>query len=127
MADVVVTVPKGLWQEWLAEGDLPGDLRDPWRSHFWIAKQPLPECVVGDRVYIVAHGRLRGYAPLVGIETTCKLRPERACLMREGGAVAVSVSQPIRGFMGWKYRWWPLHDEFPFPEWQTEGVPKEKT
>lgn len=125
MPDIVVTVPKGLWQEWLAEGDLPGD-PPKFRSHFWIAKQSLPECVPGDRVYIVAHGRLRGYAPLVGVEASCKLRPERACLMREGGAVAVTIPEPIRGFMGWRERWWKREDEVAFPEWKTEDVPKEK-
>lgn len=125
MSDIVVTCPKALWQEWIAEGDLPGE-RPKFRSHFWIAKQPLPECVPGDRVYICAHGRLRGYAPLVGIEQACKLRPERACLMREGGAVAVTISDLIRGFMGWRYRWWPADDELPFEDWKTEGVPKEK-
>ena len=25
MSDVVVTVPKRLWDEWIAEGDLPGE------------------------------------------------------------------------------------------------------
>lgn len=25
MSDVVVTVPKRLWQGWIAEGDTPGD------------------------------------------------------------------------------------------------------
>lgn len=125
MSDLVVTCPKALWQAWLAEGDLPGEPAK-FRSHFWIAHQPLPECVPGDRVYIVSHGRLRGYAPLVGIEPVCKLRPERACLMREGGAVAVTISEPIRGFMGWRYRWWSADDEIPFPEWKTEDVSKEK-
>jgi hypothetical protein len=46
--------------------------------------------------------------------------------MREGGAVAVTIAEPIRGFMGWKYRWWSADDEFPFLDWKTEGVPKEK-
>jgi hypothetical protein len=123
MPDIVVTVPKALWQAWLAEGDLPGQPAVH-RSHFWIAKAPLPECVPGDRVYIVSHGRLRGYAPLVSIEQACSLRPERACLMREGGAVAVTIAMPIRGFQGWRYvgDWWKREDEIPFPEWKTEGV-----
>lgn len=124
MPDIVVTVPKDLWSAWLAEGDLPGEPAK-FRSHFWI-KQPVPDIDVGERVYIVAHGRLRGYAPLVGVELTCSLRPERACLMREGGAVAVTIAEAVRGFMGWRTCWWKREDEVPFPDWKTEGVPKEK-
>ena len=125
MPDIVVTVPKVSWDNWLAEGDLPSE-PPKFRSHFWIARQQIPDCVPGDRVYIVAHGRLRGYAPLVGIEQACSLRPERACLMREGGAVAVTIPATIRGFMGWRVRWWAREDEVPFADWKTEGVPKEK-
>lgn len=117
MSDIVVTVPRDLWESWLAEGDLPGD--DPqYESHFWIAP-PLPKIVAGDRVYVVAHGALRGYAPLVRVETHCRLRPSRACLLRVGGAVAVSIPEEIRGFQGWRYRWWQREDERPFPQWQN--------
>jgi hypothetical protein len=87
MSDVVVTVPKGLWPEWLEEGDLAGE---PWSEeaeyHFWIRAHPLPGILPGERVYIVAHNRLRGYAPLVRIEGTCKLAPSRACLVRRNEA-----------------------------------------
>jgi hypothetical protein len=31
-ADIVVTVPKTLWKNWLEEGDLPGD---PWGGDYW--------------------------------------------------------------------------------------------
>jgi hypothetical protein len=79
----------------------------------------LPEILPGERVYIVAHGKLRGYAPLVGMEATCKLRPGRACLMREGGAVAVTIPEPIVGFMGWRYRFWERNIEVPFPSWRN--------
>lgn len=88
MSDVVVTVPKGLWAEWLEEGDPVGE---PWSGlaeyHFWIPRHGLPDIQPGERVYIVAHGALRGYAPLVRIERSCKLAPSRACLVRRGDAV----------------------------------------
>lgn len=117
--DVVVTVPKGMWNDWLAEGDLP-DTPPQFRSHFWIGQHTgLPDILPGERVYIVAHGQLRGYAPLVGMEKTCKLRNSRSCLMREGGAVAVTITMPITGFMGWRYRWWDRAIEIPFPEFKT--------
>ena len=76
MSDVVVTVPKGLWQEWIEEGDLPGDPPSGYQSHFWVSELP----------------------------------------------TALTVGEPIRGFQGWRYRWWDRADERPFPDWQTAGV-----
>ena len=118
MTDVVVTVPKGLWQDWIAEGDLPGE-ESQWESHFWISGFITPLIAEGERVYIVAHGKLRGYAPLVRQEYTCALAPNRSCLLRRGDAEAVTIDEPIRGFQGWRYRWWSRADEHPFPDWMT--------
>ena len=120
MTDVVVTVPKDRWSEWIAEGDLPGDVWGfgdagavGWYD-FYIGG-PMPDIKPGERVYIVAHGRLRGYAPLV--------RRTAHSLIRRGDAVAVTIPTPIQGFRGWRYRWWHRDEETPFPDWQTEGVP----
>jgi hypothetical protein len=115
--DVVVTVPKGLWEDWLDEGDLPGEPWSGMRSHFWL-RGALPEMSPGERVYIVAHNRLRGYAPLVQIERRCSMRPSVSCLMRYGDAVAVTIPETIRGFQGFRYRWWDRLAERPFPQWQ---------
>lgn len=122
MSDIVVTVPKRLWQAWIAEGDLPGQEAE-YESHFWIG-QGFPSGMFkpGDRVYIVAFDRLRGYAPLVGTEQMCRLNPRMACLIREGGAVAVTIDEPIRGFQGWRKRWWDRERERPYPDWQTDNV-----
>lgn len=119
MTDVVVTVPKGMWEEWLAEGDLPGDPQGDMESHFWLFPFTMPRIEPGNRVYIVAHGKLRGYAPLRRVEQYCELRHDRACLVRNGDAVAVTIAEPIRGFQGWRYRWWQREDEQPFPDWRT--------
>jgi hypothetical protein len=116
MTDVVVTIPQRLWDSWLSEGDLPGD-EPQYASHFWIPRPP-PVMAAGERVYVVAHGALRGYAPLFRVERYCSLSPGRACLLRIGGAVAVSIPQPITGFRGWRYRWWDRADEVPFPAWR---------
>lgn len=126
MSDVVVTVPKPLWFAWIDEGDAADSpYARPWdgqaRYHFWVAAVG-PSVVPGDRVYVVSHGRLRGYAPLVGIERPCVLNRYRACLLREGGAAAVTIPDPIPGFRGIRYRWWPREAEVPFPDWRTEGV-----
>lgn len=116
MTDVVVTVPSRLWDQWLDEGDLPGQPWSGYDNHFFIPKHALPTMQRGDRVYIVARNHLRGYAPLVRIETSCDLMTWRACLLRRGGAVAVTLPEPVRGFQGWRYRWWDREQELPFPE-----------
>lgn len=113
--DIVVTVPKRRWREWVGEGDLPGDPTSGYESHFTLA--PTPELQPGERVYVVAHGRLRGYAPLVRVEKRCTLFPGRSCLVRRGGAVAVTIAGPMGGFRGWRYRWWNRSEEVPFPNW----------
>ena len=142
MSDVVVTVPMRLWAEWLAEGDLPGTPWSGYESHFMLGG-PKPSIKVGERVYIVAHGLVRGYAPLVRMEGRCDLDPQRWCLVRQDLAVAVTPRcrrhhgrvwecnrfetgcppedhpLPITGFRGVKYRWWPTEIEMPFPDWRT--------
>lgn len=134
MSDVVVTVPQHLWDAWIEEGDLPGsdvpsplEPGDEWT--FYIPRTRLPRIHAGERVYIVAHGKLRGYAPLTKLfapdllkvrwDEQRALQPPRAALCRRGGAVAVTISTPIRGFRGWRYRWWDRSMEKPFPEWRT--------
>lgn len=123
--DVVVTVPKGQWAAWIAEGDLPGELAQ-YESHFWIPRPPPSQIDPGERVYIVAHGRLRGYAPLVRIDEWCELNPARSCLVRRGGAVAVTIPESIRGFRGVRYRWWNREDESPFPDWPDVSLEDER-
>ena len=118
MADCVVTVPKHLWQVWIEEGDLPGEPWSGYESHFWV-RQPPAQWHIGMRVYIVAHGKLRGYAPIIWSELECALNPSRSCLLRGGGAVAVTIAQTIPGFRGYRYRWWDRRTEVLFPEWRT--------
>ena len=116
MSDVVVTVPSRLWEAWLAEGDLPGE---PWsgqESYFYLGGH-WPNIASGERVYIVARGRLRGYAPLVRIEGA---EVDGYYLVRHGGAVACTIPERIVGFRGFRYRWWKREDEKPFLNW-TQG------
>lgn len=110
MSDVVVTVPKAIWDDWCEEGDLPGA---PWtglESHFYLFGYSRPTIEPGERVYVVARNALRGYAPLVRIDTW----GPRYALVRHGGAVAVTITQPIRGFRGWRYRWWKQEQEYSY-------------
>jgi len=113
--DVVVTVPMAVWDEWLDEGDLPGD---GWSGNdsFFNLWGAVPRISAGDRVYIVAHGRLRGYAPLVRIDRVGR----EFALVRRDGAVACTLPESIRGFRGWRYRWWLRAAELPFPNWREK-------
>lgn len=124
MSDVVVTVPlnftlpefpglRGL-DTWCAEGDAAGEEESGllWR---FTTGGSRPEIEPGERVYIVCEDRLRGYAPLVGLD----YNHGRVHLIRAGGAVAVSIEEGIVGFRGWRYRWWDYSQEVPFPGWRT--------
>lgn len=116
MADVVVTVPKSFGlRRWIEEGpDLPGA---PWSGlewHFYLSAPP--KIQPGERVYVVYNGKLRGYAPLVRVE----LYDPGCALVRHGGAVAVTIDEEIRGFRGFRYRWWDVAGERPYPNWMEE-------
>lgn len=127
MSDVVVAVPMGLWEDWIAEGDLPGD--DPADSpldpgdHWGFTvprmnyrdKGATFDAQPGDRCYIIAHGKLRGWSPITAIEH----HGRSVEIGRRGGAVACTIDEPIRGFRGWARRWWDRADEVPFADWKT--------
>lgn len=115
MADIVVTVPQSFGLDiWIDEGDLPGQ---PWSGeewHFYMGGSP-PDINAGERVYVAYKGKLRGYSPLVRVEKY-GLGTSYA-LVRHNGAEAVTIDEPIKGFRGFRYRWWPREDEKPFLEW----------
>jgi hypothetical protein len=111
--DVIVTVPKSFGLDrWIAEGDPAGELwsGEEWHFYLWGA---LPDIQSGERVYVCYNGVLRGYAPLVRIDR----EGSRYGLVRHGGAVAVTIPEYIKGFRGFRYRWWNTLLEVPFPEW----------
>lgn len=117
MSDLVVTVPKWFWPEWIDEGDAVGEPATGLEWDFYLGGGR-PPIEPGERVYVVAHGRLRGYAPLVRVERT-----DRGwSLVRHAGAAAVTTPEVIRGFRGWRVAWWNRADEVAFPAWKTEGV-----
>ena len=69
-------------------------------------------------MYVVALGKLRGYAPLVRIEESVGELRKGVWLVRRGGAVAVTIDEPITGFRGYRYRYWEREAERPFREWR---------
>lgn len=125
MSDVVVTVPKNFqWQgltgiaAWIAEGDAAGE---PWSGQEWdfyLGGNPPTRLAKGERVYVVYDNKLRGYAPLVRIDY---YQGKTYSLVRHGDAVAVTIDEPIKGFRGFRYRWWNRSIEKPFPEWREQG------
>ena len=125
MCDVVVTVPKSFTHPaapgkrglaaWLAEGDPPGS---EWSGMEWMFTTYgcLPFFTPGDRCYVTCGGRVVGYAPLIRVMYEKKrFRNGRAPLafVRGGGAVAVTINEPVAGFRGWRARWWDRCEEFP--------------
>jgi len=119
MTAVVVTVPKGFWLDWIDEGDAVGQPPSGEEWAFFLGGQP-PQIRVGELVYVVAHGRLRGYAPLTSLQWPSV---HQFALCRRGGAVAVTLPEAIPGFRGWRYRWWDRKVEQPFDvRWKFEGV-----
>ena len=118
MADVVVTVPKWFgFRYWVAEGDPPGTPESGTEWDFSTAGGR-PAIEVGERVYVVHNGLLRGYAPLTRLEWN----GSRGAFIRRGGAVAVTIAEAIRGFRGWRYRWWERDVEIPFPDYATREI-----
>lgn len=114
MVDLVGTCPKSFWLKWIAEGDAAGD--PPTGTEWgWFTEHRYRSLIKpGDRFYVVAWGRLRGYAIVTKLWG--------GAIVREAGAVACTIDEPIPGFRGLRQRWWDRAIEKPFPDWQAAGV-----
>ena len=71
----------------------------------------------GGRFYVVSHGKLRGYAPILRVVGS--FWDPFSEIIRGRGAVAITIPDPIPGFRGLRKRWWDRADETPFPDWKT--------
>ena len=118
MADLVGTCPKDFWEEWIAEGDAAGDPPTGqewgWYTSHRLAKSMKP----GDRFYVVAHGKLRGWAPVTRVVVEGSDN-DHYVICREAGAVACTIPEIIPGFRGLRLRWWPREQEQPFENWKV--------
>lgn len=115
MSDLVGVCPKDFWLEWIAEGDAAGDpyTGEEWG---WFTRAPLTRQIrPGDRFYVVAHGKLRGYSPV----TRVKWGDGSGVICRRGGGVAVTLDTPVPSFRGLRHRWWDRAAELPFPNWKA--------
>jgi hypothetical protein len=125
--DIVVTVTAKLWLNWLCEGDLPGDPILESGTWEFATSRPPKEWKPGQRVYVVAHGYLRGYGEL--------LHAADNYLTRFGPGVACTVldqdtPKPIRGFQGWRYATWRRDEVAEWggeDKWATFGLPPKLT
>lgn len=123
MADLVVTVPKWFWPEWIVEGDPAGtpELATSEEWGFFLGGTK-PDIGPGDRLYIVAHDLVRGFAPVTRLARS----GDRWVICRRAGAEAVTIPETVKGFRGWRRRWWKREDEVAFPDWKTRGVPEKQ-
>lgn len=118
MSDLVGTCPKDFWFEWIAEGD-PAGTPETGEEWGWYTRDRLAlTAKPGDRFYVVAHGLLRGYAPIVRVHDA----GDSFVICRKGGAVACTIERAIPGFRGLRQRWWHRIDERPFLEWQSANI-----
>lgn len=116
MPDLVGTCPKSFWKEWIKEGDAAGD-PETGEEWGWYTSAPLASKIIpGDRFYVVAHDKLRGFAIVTDVRVT---GDGSHIICRRGGAVACTIDGRIPGFRGLRQRWWKIEDEKPFPEWRT--------
>ena len=118
MVNLVGTCPKDFWLEWIAEGDAAGD-PETGEEWGWYTTHSYRSLIKpGDRFYVVAHGMLRGWAPVLGVQG--------GAIVRKGGAVACTIPERIPGFRGLRTRWWARSAEIEFPNWKTAGLPEPK-
>jgi len=113
--DLVGTCPKDFYTAWIAEGDAAGDPETGENWHWFTRDRKAPSIQPGDRFYVVAHGKLRGWAPVIRVDA---FRDGSWGIVRRGGAVASTIPQPIPGFRGLRVRWWKREEETPFADWR---------
>lgn len=114
--DVVACVPRHVWPHWLEEGGTP-EAPDP-STVYGFGVPSAPKLLrAGDRLYIACAGRIRGYAPVLWIQS--RIDSRAVDLIRDGkSAVAVTIAERVPPFRGFRYRWWTRDQERPFPEWR---------
>lgn len=124
MADLVGTCPKDFWEEWIAEGDAAGDPPTGQEWGWYTAHRLAKSMKPGDRFYVVAHGKLRGWAPVTRVVIEGS-ENDQYVICREASAVACTIPEAIPGFRGLRLRWWDRNSEQPFSDWKIAGAASE--
>lgn len=117
--DLVGTCPKDFWEEWIREGDAAGEPYSGEEWGWWTKHSYAKLIGPGDRFYVVAHGRLRGWAPVTRV-----IRDGASWVIcRAGNAVACTIDRPVPGFRGLEKRFWNRDEERLFPDWKRVSSP----
>jgi hypothetical protein len=117
--DLVGTCPKSFWEKWIAEGDCAGDPATGEEYAWWTRSKMVFKLQPGDRFYVVALGKLRGWAPVVRIiQNGGGIYETEFGICRRGGAVACTIPEKIPGFRGLRKRWWEREQEVTFSDWR---------
>ncbi len=117
MVDLVGTCPKGFWEEWLAEGDAAGEPATGQEYEWHTGSRAISKINEGDRFYVVAHGKLRGWSTVIAVHQDDNY--PGGFIVRGAHAVACTIDRPIPGFRGLRERWWQWSDEKSFPDWRV--------
>lgn len=106
------------WDAWIAEGDAAGDAPTGEEWGWYTKSRDALLIRPGERFYVAAHGRIRGYA----LVTRIVREGATLVICRKAGAVACTIAETVPGFRGLLARWWEYDAERPFPDWKTAGV-----
>lgn len=111
--DIIVTTPKS--EHETAQAEAESVKNDP--DAFWFRTlRGKPDVEVGDRVYYVDRGMIRGYGIIFDIETGEMEDDAHDCAwngthLKQKEWVWLKKPVPMRGFQGFRYvRDGPLHD-----------------
>lgn len=110
MTDIVVTVPRAHWPDFIASH----------RPLFPCARRfcaDHPPLAVADWIFFAAHRRIR-----CAMEVTQVVR-RGPCLIAAGTfRPALTIAETVPGFPGWRRAWFSMREVKDFSDWRTKGI-----
>lgn len=107
MEHIVLYIPEKSWQHFLEEGDVTEGIEWSGLTHAHCLSTKPKRIEKGSYVYFAALGEIQFRAPIYATAE----QNGKFFLLRQGGAEDVLVDIPIRPFQGFRYKWWPDHQE----------------